>query len=186
MLFKTDQPLSKATEKIMKFIFFTLAITLSSLSFSSEKSTHETHENNQHGQHNKNQELIFIQNPMIKTTPPGITNSAAYFTINNNSEKDITLIGVASDAAQRVEMHEHIISNGNMKMQRMEPLKIAAKSSASFQPGGYHVMFIGVTQAIKSGDKIVITLTFDDGTSKTITSVAKQKYKGDAATHKHH
>ncbi len=30
-------------------------------------------------------ELIVIQNSMIKTTPPGITNTAAYFTINNNS-----------------------------------------------------------------------------------------------------
>jgi hypothetical protein len=199
-LLKTCYPYLKIGT-IMKFILFTIVITLSSFGFSNEQVINESHASNkEHDQHNGHgdahkgasiqqnihPELIVIDNPMIKTTPPGISNSAAYFTIINNSEKDITLIDVASDAAQFVEMHEHVVSNGKMKMQKMEPLKIAAKGSASFQPGGYHIMFIGVTQAIKNGDEIDITLRFDDGTKKIITSVAKKKYESEAALHKHH
>lgn len=184
----------------MKFIFFTIAIALSSFSYSNEHGDHEAHnknkeheQHNSHGEHEKDsmhknhsKELIVIQNPTIKTTPPGITNSAAYFTISNNGEKDITLIDVTSDAAQRVEMHEHVVSNGAMKMQKMGPLTIPAKGSASFQPGGSHIMFIGVTNNIKSGDKIDITLSFDDGTTKTISSTAKKQYKAKKEPHKHH
>ena len=188
----------------MKFIFFTLLIILSNFGYSHDSSHNKMHEKNQehdqHSSHNddtvdhKNhsvqkehhKELIVVQNTMIKTTPPGINNSAAYLTILNNSDSDITLINVASDAAQLVEMHEHIMSNGVMKMQRMEPLKIEANSSVKFQPGGYHIMFIGVTQDIKDGDKIDITLSFDDGTKKIISSIAKKKYEASENTHKHH
>ncbi len=184
----------------MKFIFFTILITLSNVGYSDDNSHNKMHEKNQehkqhsshdddlknHSMHKLHNELIVIQNTMIKTTPPGINNSAAYLTILNNSDKDITLTDVASDAAQLVEMHEHIMSNGAMKMQRIEPLKIEANGSVKFQPGGYHIMFIGVTQNIKDGDKIDITLSFDDGTKKIISSIAKNKYEAGENTHKHH
>ena len=184
----------------MKFIFFTILITLSNVGYSDDNSHNKMHEKNQehkqhsshdddlknHSMHKLHNELIVIQNTMIKTTPPGINNSAAYLTILNNSDKDIILTDVASDAAQLVEMHEHIMSNGAMKMQRIEPLKIEANGSVKFQPGGYHIMFIGVTQNIKDGDKIDITLSFDDGTKKIISSIAKNKYEAGENTHKHH
>lgn len=194
----------KPQGKIMKFIFFTILITLSNFGYSEDNAHNEMHKKNQeheqHSSHNDdnadhknhsmheghNNELIVVEDTMVKTTPPGITNSAAYLTISNNSDQDITLMDVASDAAQLVEMHEHVISNGAMKMQRMSPLKIEANSSVKFQPGGYHIMFIGVTQNIKEGDKINITLSFDDGTKKIINSTAKKKYQAGENSHKHH
>ncbi len=128
-----------------------------------------------------------IHNPTIKTTPPGITNSAAYFSIMNHSEKDMSLVGVASDRAKIVEIHEHVMANGAMKMQKVESLKIPAKTTVNFEPGSYHVMFIGVNQEIKQGDKINITLTFDNGTEKTITSIAEEQPTGSHKKHhKHH
>lgn len=187
----------------MKYIYFIITIAFCSFGHSTENNDRETHKKNkEHEQHNTHEdhsahktekmhqkhskELIIFQNPTIKTTPPGITNSAAYFTIINNGEKDITLIDVASDAAQRVEMHEHVVSNGAMKMQKMGPLTIPAKGSVSFQPGGSHIMFIGVTNNIKSGDKIDITFSFDDGTNKTISTTAKKQYMSDKKPKKHH
>jgi copper(I)-binding protein len=191
----------------MKFIYFTIALTFCSFGYShddhdmhtqnKEHKQHNSHDDHgdhgDHGDHEKDnmhqkhsKDLIVIQNPTIKTTPPGITNSAAYFIIKNNGEKDITLIDVASDAAQIVAMHQHVMSNGAMKMQVMESLTIPAKGSASFQPGGNHIMFIGVTNNIKSGDVIDITLSFDNGTKKTISSTAKKQYKAKNKSHQHH
>ena len=163
----------------MKFILFILLMTLNNYSDSAGHKTHDMHKEHSHAR-------LVVENTMVKTTPPGINNSAAYLTILNNSDAAITLVDVASDAARLVEMHEHIISNGAMKMQRMEPLKIGANSSVKFQPGGYHIMLIGVTDTINIGDKINITLNFDDGTKKIITCIAKKQYEASENTHKHH
>ncbi len=185
----------------MKYIFLIAALIVSNASLShqhgshdshKEKSSHENHveakEHKTHDTHKKHQSnTIAVHHPTIKTTPPGITNSAAYFTIVNNGEKDITLVGVASDGAKLVEMHEHVKHNGTFKMQKMKPLTIPANSKANFEPGGNHIMFIGVTKPIENGDKIDITLSFDDGTQKTITSVAKKQHSSaKKAHHKHH
>ena len=185
----------------MKFLCFITLITLSNFGYSYGSGSHsEVHKKEQKssalsddsGEHNSRnghqhdaKASTVIKNAMIKTTPPGITNSAAYLTILNNSSEDITLIDVASDAAQLVEMHEHIIFNGTMKMQRMGPLKIEANSSVQFKPGGYHIMFINVAQEIKDGDTIDVTLTFDDGSNKTITTAAKKQYAVESNTHQH-
>ncbi len=182
----------------MKHLFLITALLVSSTSFGhqhgshdshKEKSSHEKHTKDNthktHSAHNKG-DAISIHHPIIKTTPPGITNSAAYFTIVNNGEKDITLVNVASDSAKLVEMHEHIKHNGTFRMQKMEPLTIPAKGKANFEPGGNHIMFIGVTKPIENGDKIDITLSFDDGSQKTITTVAKKQHTGVKKAHKHH
>jgi copper(I)-binding protein len=188
----------------MKFIFFILLVTLNNYGHSDDSSHSDMHKKNQnreqhgshsddnagdktHDMHKKHSDaLLVVEKTMVKTTPPGINNSAAYLTILNNSDAAITLIDVASDAARLVEMHEHIISNGAMKMQRMEPLTIEANSSVKFQPGGYHIMLIGVIEAINAGDKIDITLHFNNGTKKIINSIAKKQYETSENTHEHH
>lgn len=185
----------------MKYLFLIAALLVSTTSLSQQHSSHDAHkEKSHHESHSKAKkhkahdtdkshhgDTIAIHHPTVKTTPPGITNSAAYFTLVNNGEKAITLIDVASDGAKLVEMHEHIKHNGTFKMQKMQPLTIPANSKANFEPGGNHIMFIDVTKPIKNGDKIDITLSFDDGTQKTITTVAKKHHRsGKKAHHKHH
>jgi len=185
----------------MKYLLLITALLVSNASLSQqhgnhgshkEKINHESHtkakKHKAHGTHKKHHgDTIAIHHPTIKTTPPGITNSAAYFTIINNGKKDVTLTSVASDGAKLVEMHEHIKHNGTFKMQKMKPLKIPANGKANFEPGGNHIMLIGVTKPIENGDKIDITLSFDDGTQKTITTVAKKQYSATKkAHHKHH
>ena len=178
----------------MKYLFIIAALLISNTSFSHQYHSHDSHKEKSnhakakaHGDHkNHHGGDIAIHQPTIKTTPPGITNSAAYFTLVNNGEKAITLVGVASEAAKLVEMHEHIKHNGTFRMQKMEPLIIPAKSKADFAPGGNHIMFIGVTKPIENGDKIDITLSFDDGTQKTITSVAKKQHRSAKKVHHEH
>jgi copper(I)-binding protein len=129
---------------------------------------------------------IMIHKMSVKTTPPGISNSAAYFHIMNHSEKDIRLTGAESDAADIVEIHEHTMANGVMKMQKVESIMIPAGSSVEFKPGGYHIMLIGVTNKINTGDKVDIKLTFSNGTIKKIRASASETVNSTHHKHKHH
>lgn len=139
----------------------------------------------EHGKHGPT-ETLMVDNPTVKTTPPGIENSAAYFHIKNNSDKDITLVDAKSDVAKIVEIHEHAMVDGAMKMQKVKFINIPAKSSVHFKSSGYHVMFIGLNKTIKADDKVDVTLIFDDGTSKKISATAVESKKHNHKHLKHH
>ena len=123
----------------------------------------------------KPERKIVTHNPRVKTTPPGIANSVGYFDITNYGDDDITLININSDIADRTEIHQHTMANGLMRMQKIEALIIAAKSTVKFEPGSYHIMFINVNQPIVEKQQVELTLSFSDGSSQIIVALAKEK-----------
>ena len=50
-----------------------------------------------------------------------------------------------------------------MRMRRVKQIDIKAGSTTELKPGGFHVMFIGLKQALNVGDKVYLELVFDDG-----------------------
>ncbi len=103
---------------------------------------------------------LIIQNPWIR---PGSENrnSAMYFEILNNTEKDDTLYSVESDLAKVVQIHETFNKGNDMKgMRHVEFVVIPAHSKLSFQPGGYHIMLVGLRKDLKQNDTGEVTLYF--------------------------
>ena len=88
---------------------------------------------------------------------------AAFMAVVNHSGEDDRLIGVTTDAAKRAELHTHLdMGDGVMKMTHIEGgIAIAAGESHMMQRGGDHVMLMGLTQELKQGDVIHLTLTFE-------------------------
>lgn len=87
--------------------------------------------------------------------------SAAYMTIINRGESDVTLVGAATDAATTAEIHEVVMNGDVMQMQPLaDGLLIPAGGSVTLQPGGYHIMMMGLTRALAPGDALALTLTF--------------------------
>ena len=58
--------------------------------------------------------------------------------------------------------------NSVMSMQMQEALAIPAQQEIIFKPGGLHVMLVGLTQDLKLGDTITLTLNFKEAGSLTI------------------
>lgn len=93
---------------------------------------------------------------------PGQTekNTAAYFTIKNTiPEQEDQLVKAECAVANSVELHDHISDNGVMKMRPVPAIKV--KQSAELKPGSLHVMFMGLKQDLKAGEKIEVKLTFE-------------------------
>ena len=70
---------------------------------------------------------------------------------------------VESPAAARVEMHSSSMAGGVMSMQKVDRVLVPAGGQATFGPGGYHLMLVGLTRALNAGDKVPATLTFASG-----------------------
>jgi len=114
---------------------------------------------------------------------PGTSISSAYMTINNLSAKNIRLIAASSAVSERIEIHEHTMADGLMRMRQRDYVEILAKDTTLFQPSGFHLMIFDLKQPLKAEENIIITLFFDDQSSIAVNySVKGLKQK----KHHHH
>ena len=97
--------------------------------------------------------------PIIIAGRPG----GAYFTIKNNNQETDSLINVTSSISQRVEMHEHTMKNGVMKMSQLSSIDIPTRGTVELKPGGYHIMIFEPDRKYTLGDSIDLTLEFESG-----------------------
>lgn len=111
---------------------------------------------------------VEIDGAYARASIPNVPNSAAFFVIKNNSDKDIAITSANSDIAEKNELHTHIKENKMMKMMKIEKLVVPAKSSLELKSGGDHVMLIGLKKELKAGDEISLELSFSDGDKKKI------------------
>ena len=111
---------------------------------------------------------IEIEGAYARASIPNVPNSAAFFVIKNNSDKDIAITSANSDVAEKNELHTHIKENKMMKMMKIEKLVVPAKSSLELKSGGDHVMLMGLKKELKVGDEINLELSFSDGDKKNI------------------
>ena len=111
---------------------------------------------------------VEIEGAYARASIPNVPNSAAFFVIKNNSDKDIAITGANSDIAEKNELHTHIKENKMMKMMKIEKLVVPAKSSLELKSGGDHVMLMGLKKELKVGDEISLELSFSDGDKKSI------------------
>lgn len=111
---------------------------------------------------------VEIEGAYARASIPNVSNSATFFVIKNNSDKDIAITSANSDIAEKNELHTHIKENQMLKMMKIEKLVVPAKSSLELKSGGDHVMLMGLKKELKAGDEISLELSFSDGDKKSI------------------
>ncbi len=76
------------------------------------------------------------------------------------------LVAAQSPVAGVVEIHEMVMDKDVMKMRQVAGVDLAAGRATELKPGGYHVMLMDLKQALKGGEKVAITLVFEDEAKK--------------------
>lgn len=107
---------------------------------------------------------LIIDHPVAAETAQSVTATAgaAYMVITNNGDTDDTLLAVTADFPQ-VTLHETVIQNEIASMTRMENIVIPAGETVSLEPGGLHIMFMGLNgDPFTDGERIPATLVFED------------------------
>jgi hypothetical protein len=111
---------------------------------------------------------------------------AAYMTIQNTGSAADALVGASSPAAKTTEVHETVVmgspdpsasaapGDGMMGMRPIARLEIPAGGTVELKPGSYHVMLVDLTQELKAGDKIEITLKFEKAGEVKVTAEVRE------------
>ncbi len=112
---------------------------------------------------------ISVTGVWMREPAEGQTRSAAYGTITNNGDSDVTLVSASVPFDATVEIHETIMGDdGSMQMQEVpEGFVVPAGGSFTLEPGGPHIMLIDIDPADITGT-IDVTMVFDDGTEVTV------------------
>lgn len=111
---------------------------------------------------------VSVQDPYVRLAPPNAPATGAFMVIKNNGDKDVKVLKADNPSSRATELHTHLNEGGVMKMRPVPGIDIKAKGEAVLKPGGMHVMLIDLKSAMKEGDVVPITLTFDDGSSKQV------------------
>ncbi|MCF6199104.1 MAG: copper chaperone PCu(A)C [Hyphomicrobiaceae bacterium] len=122
------------------------------------------------------QGALVISSPVARMSFGRAVNSAGFLTITNSGKQDDVLIGASSGIAKRTELHTHIRDGQIMRMRRVEGgIKVPMGGAARLQPGGFHIMFIGLAKPLKNGDVFPLTLIFKKAGNITTNMTARKK-----------
>lgn len=140
---------------------------------------------------------VTVTHPWARATPPSAKTGAVFLEIKSAPGRADRLIGGKTRAAERVEVHDHVMENGIAKMRPVSALAIPAGKSVILNPRGYHLMLIGLKSALKEGDTLPITLRFERSGEMTIEASVEpigamgphgfdHQPGADDASHSHH
>jgi copper(I)-binding protein len=129
--------------------------------------------------------MAFVASAVMAQTPaltvldawirqvPGSDVAAAYLTLRNPTAKPITVMSIESSVAEHVMIHETKTVGGQSQMRPHEQLVIAPGETVKFEPGGLHVMLMGVKQPAVVGKSIPLVLVLADGTKVQVAAVVR-------------
>jgi copper(I)-binding protein len=104
-------------------------------------------------------EIIY---PFFRATPPGAPTGAGYLIVNNNGAESDRLLGIETEAAERVTFHQTVIDNDVARMVPIEDgIEIPAGGEYRLGLDGTHAMLEGLTAPFGLGQLIPGTLIFD-------------------------
>lgn len=121
---------------------------------------------------------VNIDQPYARAVPPGQPNSAAFMTLKNNSDTEVSLVSASSSISNVAELHTHTNENGVMKMRQIAEINLKANQQVELKPGGLHIMLIGLKQNLVKGETVDLTLTFSDGSTETLDIHVKDVMSG--------
>ncbi len=110
---------------------------------------------------------LLVQNGWWRALPGSIP-AGGYFTLRNNGRQAVALTGASSPACGSIMLHQTTSSGGMAGMNHVMVVDVPPGGSASFAPGGYHLMCMAPGPTMKPGGAVPVTLIFQSGAKLTV------------------
>jgi len=117
----------------------------------------------------KGGDTIVVKEAWARATPQGATVGAIYVTIENHGATHDRLISVTSSAAASAMIHA-TVEEGGISQMRESAAGIAPRGTLRMEPGGTHIMLMGLSKALKEGETVDVTLSFAKAGNVTINA----------------
>ena len=119
---------------------------------------------------------VVVGDPWVRATKdsedPSMTG--AFMTLDNPGPEAVTLVSASSSVARTTELHEMAMVDGAMSMQAVDDgIVLEAGRGKVLEPGGFHVMLMGLRDALAPGGEVDLSLVFSDGSTQDLVVPVK-------------
>jgi copper(I)-binding protein len=122
---------------------------------------------------------VSVQDAWVRATVPAQQATGAFMRLQ--AATDSKLVAASSPVARVVEVHEMTMQNDVMRMRQIPFLALPAGKGVSLDPGGYHLMLLGLKRQAKKGDVIPLSLVIEGKGGRRQTLAVTAVVRGLAA-----
>lgn len=127
---------------------------------------------------------LTVEGAWAAATPEGVAVSAGYMTVSNPTGVQDRITAAAMPKAGVTELHVMEMEGGAMKMRTAQGgVVVPANGKAEFAPGGTHLMFLQLKEPLKVGEKVPVTLTFENAGPMTVDFEVRQRTAAKSSEH---
>jgi copper(I)-binding protein len=107
---------------------------------------------------------VTVEDARAYNSPTDAANGAIYMTLTSAIDDAVLYADVDISIAAMAEVQESIVNDdGSTGMQMVERIELPAGQAVAFEPGGYHIMLIGLIAPLEVGQIVTVTLTLESG-----------------------
>ena len=108
-----------------------------------------------------------VEGAWARPTVSGQSGGGGYLKIVGGSSAD-RLLSARAGVAKMVELHTMEMDGNVMRMRPVADVAVPAGQTVELKPGGMHIMFMGLTQTLKTGASFPLTLHFEKAGEVTV------------------
>ena len=110
-----------------------------------------------------NPAAIAVSQPWVRALPPTMNRTAAYMTLINRGDATAEVVGGRAELAQTVEIHTTRDVDGYRRMEQLDSISIAPDQRVRLQPGGTHLMLLGLSRMPAAGETLPLCVGLASG-----------------------
>ena len=105
--------------------------------------------------------------------PPGRRMTAAYLRIVNDGTEAVVVDGVSASQGD-ASLHETVVVEGQSRMRAVDALSVPAGGDVALEPGGLHMMLMGLTSTPVEGEHLRLCIHSSDAVVCTDAVVSRE------------
>jgi copper(I)-binding protein len=109
-----------------------------------------------------NADGLVFSGAWARATVPSAGSAAIYGTFRNDGDQPLTIKKITTDAAASVMLHRSTLDSGMMRMGAVEELSVAPGEELVLEPGGMHVMLMGLKAPLDENQIIYVDILTSD------------------------
>ena len=112
---------------------------------------------------------LAVASPWARATIGSGKVGVVFLTLHNRSTTIDRLMEVSTPVAKRAAMHTSEVDKGVMRMRPVESIEVDPGKTAALEPGGLHIMLMGLKYPLREGSSFPLTVKFKNAGTATIS-----------------
>jgi copper(I)-binding protein len=122
---------------------------------------------------------VQISDPWVRFTVPGQGGTGAFMGLQAPS--GLRLVAVETPVAKIAEIHSMSMEGDTMRMRPVPFVELPARQAVALAPGGYHLMLMELQQVLAVGQRVELTLVFEDAAGQRSRRTVAAEVRAGAA-----